>query len=90
MMPRSPAPPSPAFEATARGAQFRDRIAIVVKAPPEAIFEALHNVTLRRYRDKPNDRKVTRSDADAAGASTLGARLGAREDAESREPEPPA
>jgi hypothetical protein len=29
----SPVPPSPAFEATARGAQFRDRIAIVVKAP---------------------------------------------------------
>ncbi len=30
---RSPVPPSPAFEATARGAQSRDRIAVVVKAP---------------------------------------------------------
>jgi hypothetical protein len=47
MMRRSPVPPSPAFEATARGAQFRDRIAIVVEAPPEAIFVALQNVTLR-------------------------------------------
>ena len=46
-MRRSPVPPSPAFEATARGAQFRDRVAIVVKAQPEAIFVALHNVTLR-------------------------------------------
>jgi hypothetical protein len=40
-------PASPAFEGIARGAQFRDRIAIVVKAPPEAIFQALHEVTLR-------------------------------------------
>ena len=47
MMRRSPVPPSPAFEAAARGAQFRDRIAVVVKAPPEAIFQALHEVTLR-------------------------------------------
>jgi hypothetical protein len=30
---RSPVPPSPAFEATARGVPFRDRIAVVVKAP---------------------------------------------------------
>jgi len=44
---RSPVPSSPAFEATARGATFRDRIAVVVKAPPEAIFQALHEVTLR-------------------------------------------
>ena len=44
---RSPVPSSPAFEATARGAQFRDRIAVVVKASPEAIFQALHEVTLR-------------------------------------------
>ena len=43
---------------------------------------ALHNVTLRRYRDKPNDRKVTRTSDDAERASALGARLGAREDAE--------
>ena len=41
---RSPVPSSPAFEATARGATFRDRIAIVVKAPPEAVFQALHEV----------------------------------------------
>ena len=47
MISRSPVPPSPAFEDTARGAQFRDRIAIVVKAPPEAIFAALQNVKLR-------------------------------------------
>jgi hypothetical protein len=46
-MRRCPVPPSPAFEATARGARFRDRIAVVVKAPPEAIFVALHGVTLR-------------------------------------------
>jgi hypothetical protein len=39
---RSPVPSSPALEATARGANFRDRIAIVVKASPEAIFRALH------------------------------------------------
>jgi hypothetical protein len=38
--------PSPAFEAVAHGAQFRDRIAVVVKAPPEAIFQALQAVTL--------------------------------------------
>ena len=44
---RSPVPPSPAFEATARDVPFRDRIAVVVKAPPEAIFQALHEVTLR-------------------------------------------
>ena len=44
---RSPVPSSPAFEATARGATFRDRIAVVVKAPPEAAFRALHEVTLR-------------------------------------------
>jgi len=47
MMVRLPVPPSPAFEATARDVPFRDRIAVVVKAPPEAIFEALHDVTLR-------------------------------------------
>jgi hypothetical protein len=47
---RSPVPPSPAFEATARGASFRDRIAVVVTAPPEAIFQALHGVTLREMK----------------------------------------
>lgn len=44
---RSPVPPSPAFEAVARGAPFRDRIAIAVTAPPAAIFEAVHAVTVR-------------------------------------------
>ena len=44
---RSPVPASPAFEVTARAARFRDRIAIVVKAPPAAIFQALQEVTLR-------------------------------------------
>ena len=43
---RLPVPPSPAFEAVASGGHFRDRIAAVVKAPPEAIFQALHEVTL--------------------------------------------
>jgi hypothetical protein len=47
MMRRSPVPPSPAFDATARDVAFRDRIAVVVKAPPEAIFRALNEVTLR-------------------------------------------
>jgi len=42
-----PVPPSPAFEAATRGARFRDRIAVVVKATPEAIFQALDQVTLR-------------------------------------------
>jgi len=40
-------PASPAFDATARGARFRDRIAIVVQASPAAIFQALHDVALR-------------------------------------------
>jgi len=44
---RSAVPPSPVFEATARDVPFRDRIAVPVKAPPEAIFQALHDVTLR-------------------------------------------
>ena len=43
----SAVPASPAFDGVARGAQFRDRIAIVVQAPPAAIFQALHEVTLR-------------------------------------------
>ena len=43
----SAAPASPAFEDLARGARFRDRIAIVVKASPETIFQALHEVALR-------------------------------------------
>jgi hypothetical protein len=39
-------PVSPSFEELARSAQFRDRIAIRVKATPEAIFDAVRRVTL--------------------------------------------
>jgi hypothetical protein len=46
-MHRSPVPLSPTFEALAEGAQFRDCIAVEVAASPEAIFEALHELTLR-------------------------------------------
>jgi pimeloyl-ACP methyl ester carboxylesterase len=44
---RPPVPASPAFDATARGAQFRDLIAVAVNASPDVIFQALHEVTLR-------------------------------------------
>lgn len=44
---RSAAPASLAFGGIARGAQFRDRIAIAVQASPAVIFQALHEVTLR-------------------------------------------
>jgi hypothetical protein len=44
---RSAVPSSPAFEALARGAQFRDLIAIPVNSSPESIFQALHEVALR-------------------------------------------
>ena len=44
---RSAIPLSPAFEGIARGAQFRDRIAIVVKASRETIFQALHEIAMR-------------------------------------------
>ena len=37
---------SAAFDVIAHGAQFRDRIAIVVRASPESIFQALHAVRL--------------------------------------------
>ncbi len=43
----SAAPGSPAFDDIAQGAQFRDRIAVAVTAPPAAIFEALQQVSLR-------------------------------------------
>jgi len=39
-------PVSPGFEDFAAGAQFRGRVAIVVHAPPEAIFQALREVRL--------------------------------------------
>jgi hypothetical protein len=44
---RQPVPASPAFEVIAYGGQYRDRIAIVVKASPDTIFQALREVTLR-------------------------------------------
>ena len=44
---RSAVPASPSFDRIARGAQFHDRIAIVVHASPQAIFQALHEVALR-------------------------------------------
>jgi hypothetical protein len=44
---RLPVPPSAEFDDVARGAQFRDRIAIVVRAAPEHLFQALRQVTER-------------------------------------------
>ena len=46
MSPPTPIPPSFEFEEIARGAHFRDRIAIRVKASPEAIFRALEAAPL--------------------------------------------
>jgi len=42
-----PIPASPTFEAFAREAQFRHRIAVVVKASADVIFQALRDITLR-------------------------------------------
>jgi hypothetical protein len=47
---RPPIAASPAFEALARGAQFRDRIAVRVNATPEAIFRAAREVTLSEMK----------------------------------------
>jgi hypothetical protein len=44
---RSPVPASPAFEALAQGAQFRDRVVVRVTASPEATFRALQEVALK-------------------------------------------
>jgi hypothetical protein len=46
----TPIPASPEFEALAFGAQFRDRIVLRVKAPPEAIFRASQEVTLSEMK----------------------------------------
>jgi hypothetical protein len=46
-MHRSRVSVSPAFEAIARGAQLCDVIAVVIKASPDVIFQALREVTLR-------------------------------------------
>jgi hypothetical protein len=43
----SAVPVSPAFESLARGAPFRDRIAIIVRGSPETILQAIHDVALR-------------------------------------------
>jgi hypothetical protein len=44
---RSAVPGSAAFDGIAHGAQFRDRVAIVVNASPALVFQALHQVALR-------------------------------------------
>lgn len=41
---------SAAFDVIVHGAQFRDRIAIVVRASPESIFQALHAVRLSEMK----------------------------------------
>jgi len=43
---RQAIPNSPAFDAISDGAQFRDRIAIVVKASPGVVFRKLREITL--------------------------------------------
>jgi hypothetical protein len=49
-MARLPVSRSAAFDALSAGAQFRDRIAIVARAPALAIFRALFQVTLEDMR----------------------------------------
>jgi hypothetical protein len=52
---------------------------------------ALHNVTLRRYRDQPSSTKVahTGANVDAAGSAMVDARLVGREDEGAKPPETP-
>jgi hypothetical protein len=70
----SAVPASPAFDGIARGAQVRDRIAIVVQAPPAAIFRALHEVDLR-------DMKLGARGASRSALPTVRAHAGGRFDA---------
>jgi len=46
-VPRVLISPSSEFERFAEGTRFRDRIAVMVNAPPDAIFRALRKVALR-------------------------------------------
>lgn len=58
-------------------------------APVRDESGAMHNVTLRRYRDQPHAGKAARSGADTAGSSALQARLGDLEDEAATGPESP-
>jgi hypothetical protein len=82
MQPRLPIPPSPEFEAVVRGAQFRDCIAIPVKAPPTAVFRALEEMPLSdkklawvmgeiRYLPLQHHRYLAGCDSQASRLSTL-------------------
>ena len=58
------------------------RVATVHQGDPTPVRDdtgAMHQVILRRYRDKPNDRSVKPGDGDAAGSTVLRARLGAED-----------
>ena len=65
---RSAVPVSSAFESIARGAQFRDRIAVVVKASPETIFQALHAVALSDFKNfddqLPQEQRYSKNDGE--------------------------
>jgi hypothetical protein len=49
----------------------------------------LHHVTLRRYRDRPKDRKAVPSGPDAPRSTAIATRLPGREEDASGSPEPP-